>query len=100
MDYCQVLSFEWDEGNTAKCQKHGVTLAEIEAVFHHTPMVAPDIAHSQIEQRFIAIGKGTEQRLIFVVFTLRESVEGNLIRPISARYMHRKEIESYEKQTS
>ena len=37
---------------------------------------------------------------MFVVFTIREK-EGDLfIRPISARYMHRKETEGYEKESS
>ena len=100
MDAQSLSGFEWDEGNTAKCQKHGVTITEIEAVFQHMPMVAPDIAHSKAEQRLIAIGKGAGTRLIFVVFTFRERGDETYIRPISARYMHRKEIESYEKQTS
>ena len=25
---------QWDRGNRAKCQKHGVTIAEIEYIFH------------------------------------------------------------------
>jgi uncharacterized DUF497 family protein len=31
------------------------------------------------------------------VFTERDRGDGVLIRPISARYMHKKEVESYEK---
>lgn len=92
-----VAGFDWDEGNRAKCQKHGVTLAEIEAVFRHDHRIAPDPAHSADEERLLAIGKGTGPREIFVAFTLREGAVGRLIRPISARYMHRKEIEAYEK---
>ena len=97
MDHRNVSAFDWDGGNLAKCQKHGVTIAEIEAVFHHQPMVAPDIAHSKAEQRFIAIGSGAGPRPLFVVFTFRAVNDEVLIRPISARYMHRKEIESHEK---
>jgi hypothetical protein len=29
----QVSGFDWDDGNRAKCQKHGVSIAEIEALF-------------------------------------------------------------------
>lgn len=100
MDYRSTSGFEWDDGNLAKCQKHGVTIAEIEAVFHHQPMIAPDKAHSKVEQRLIAIGSGAGTRPIFVVFTLREVDEETLIRPISARYMHKKEIASHEKDTA
>ena len=92
-----VAGFDWDEGNRAKCQKHGVSLAEIEGVFAEDHRIAPDPAHSAEEERLLAIGKGNGPRAIFVAFTLREGVDGPLIRPISARYMHRKEIEAYEK---
>jgi uncharacterized protein len=36
---------------------------------------------------------------MFVVFTLRKKVDSaTYLRPISARYMHRKEIQQYEKE--
>jgi uncharacterized DUF497 family protein len=35
--------------------------------------------------------------LILPVFTLRKHGDSVLIRPISARYMHKKEVDSYEK---
>ena len=92
-----VAGFEWDDGNRAKCQKHGVSLAEIEAVFAGEHRIAPDPEHSAKEERLLAIGKGNGPRPVFIAFTLREGADGPLIRPISARYMHRKEIESYEK---
>jgi uncharacterized DUF497 family protein len=38
------------------------------------------------------------RRAIFVVFTLRRRGDDILIRPISARYMHDKEVKSYEKE--
>ncbi len=28
-----VSGFDWDDGNIEKCQKHGVSLEEIEALF-------------------------------------------------------------------
>jgi len=96
----KVAGFDWDDGNREKCAKHGVLLTEIEAVFRHRPHVAPDIAHSDIEARFLAIGKGDEGRFIFVACTLRKIEGETFIRPISARYMHRKEIEHYEKAAS
>lgn len=85
--------FQWDDGNSAKCQKHGVTLAEIEAMLTGTTRrIAPDVAHSAEEQRFLAVGRTPTGRPIFVVFTLR----GAFIRPLSARYMHAKEAQRYE----
>jgi uncharacterized DUF497 family protein len=37
---------DWDEGNLAKCQKHGVSVEEIEAVFAGEPQYSPDTVHS------------------------------------------------------
>ena len=33
--------FERDAGNRAKCQKHGVTIAEIEALFYEPLLITP-----------------------------------------------------------
>ena len=85
--------FEWDAGNIAKSQKHGLSLAEIESVFSERILILNDEANSEAEQRFRAIGVTRSGRRAFVVFTLR----GKRLRPFSARYMHRKEIERYEK---
>ena len=79
---------------------HGVTLLEIEDVFLHPHRLAPDLAHSTRETRFLAIGNGRGIRPIFVAVTLRQSAGVSLIRPISARYMHRKEIDHYEQTTA
>lgn len=88
--------FDWDDGNREKCQKHGVSAGEIEALFSNSPSIQPDIRHSHLETRFLAVGNASGGRMIFLAFTLR----GALIRPISARYMHAKEIKAYENATS
>jgi uncharacterized protein len=93
-----VAGFEWDEGNRRKCRKHGVSSEEIEAMFHQPLSVFPDPAHSHHEERFKAIGKSQEGRNILIVFTMRQRRGSRVIRPISARYMHRKEVEHYEKE--
>lgn len=90
--------FDWDRGNRTKCQKHGVTIKAIESLFLESVAILPDDAHSQKEQRFRVVGWTNENRAIFVVFTLRYQGSEALIRPISARYMHEKEIRSYEKE--
>jgi uncharacterized DUF497 family protein len=95
-----VSGFDWDDGNREKCSKHGIGLAEVEAVFAHPHHLAPDPAHSDAETRFLAIGRGGGPRPIFVAFTLREGSGETLIRPISARYMHRKEVDRYEQGTA
>ena len=96
----QVSGFDWDEGNWAKCQKHGVPIAEIEALFEHSPRIAPAPRHSAAEDRLIAVGKTSAGRALFVAFTIRAKAGRRLIRPVSARYMHGKEIAAYEKASS
>ena len=93
-----IAGFDWDEGNRAKCQIHGVSIGEIEELFarHHTIRV--DVEHSLVEERFKAIGQTDAGRFVFLVLTVRERDGKAYIRPISARYMHRKEVEHYEKE--
>jgi uncharacterized DUF497 family protein len=96
----QVAGFDWDDGNRSKCQEHGVPQAAIESMFNGSISVLPDPIHSSSEERFKAIGKSDDGRWIFVVFTLRKRRGKRLVRPISARYMHKKEVDHYEKETA
>jgi uncharacterized protein len=89
--------FDWDDGNRAKCRKHGVSIAEVEGLFAGVLFIEPDVAHSGREQRFRAVGRTVSGRSVFVVFTMRQQGDRQLIRPISARFMHRKEVVIYEK---
>jgi uncharacterized DUF497 family protein len=91
----EFTGFDWDGGNSAKCLKHGVSLEAIEWLFQRGVVVLPDDAHSRRERRFRAIGRTAEGRAIFVVFTLRRRGAATFIRPISARYMHAKEVKRY-----
>jgi uncharacterized DUF497 family protein len=75
-----------------------VAIREIESLFDGPLMLLPVEAHSTTETRFRAIGKVPGGRYIFLVFAIREIGGRSFIRPISARYMHRKEIEHYEKE--
>jgi uncharacterized protein len=95
-----VSGFDWDDGNRAKCRKHGVSIAEIESLLSGNPRVAPDPQHSTMEGRLIAVGRNTAGRPLFVAFTIRTKGDKQLIRPISARYMHAKEIKSYEAEST
>ena len=94
----QVNGFDWDKGNRAKCEKHGLSTAVIESLFTRPLAILPDPSHSQRERRLRAIGRTDKGRGVFIVFTLRRKDDAMLIRPISARYMHKKEIEAYEKE--
>jgi uncharacterized DUF497 family protein len=89
--------FDWDSGNREKCQKHGMSIAAIESMFQGPVVILPDKENSLNEQRYRAIGTTVKGRKAFVVFTLRHQGGTMRLRPISARYMHRKEVQAYEK---
>lgn len=89
--------FDWDAGNLEKCQKHGVSISAIEDLFTRPIAILPDPRHSVRERRLKAVGFTSEVRAIFLVFTMRRRGGRRLVRPISARYMHAKEIKAYEK---
>ena len=98
IDWMKITGFDWDEGNTRKNEKHGVSMAEAEQVFFNAPLlVLDDSRHSSEEPRFHALGKSDDSRLLHITFTVRH--KGEKIRVISARDMHRKERVIYEKAT-
>ena len=95
----KFVGFDWDKGNLQKCAKHGVSSEEIESLFTDATLyVSSDAAHSLTETRLRAVGRAYNGRSVFLVFTVRRRPEGNVIRPISARYMHKKEVAYYEKE--
>ena len=93
-----IAGFDWDDGNRRKCLQHAVSAEEVESLFLRPIMILPDQAHSSVETRFRAVGKTAEGRHIFLVFTIRTKEGERYFRPISARYMHRKEVQHYEKE--
>jgi predicted DNA binding CopG/RHH family protein/uncharacterized DUF497 family protein len=73
----EFVGFDWDDGNTAKCGKHGVSRQEIESVFMGAAfLLAPDEKHSGTEERFIAVARASRGRHLFVAFTTRPSNAG------------------------
>ncbi len=48
------------------------------------------------EPRMRAIGRTEAGRYVFLVFMFRTISNQTRLRPISARYMHQKEIDHYE----
>lgn len=92
----KITGFDWDDGNWPKCGKHGVSREEIEQVLLGEPAVMTDPFHD--EPRMRAIGKTQAGRYVFLAFMLREIDGQTKLRPISARYMHPKEVDHYEGQ--
>jgi uncharacterized DUF497 family protein len=98
IDIAEVAGFDWDTGNWPKCAKHGLSQDEIETVFLGDPAIYAHPAHSIAEQRLRAIGQNEAGRWVYVSFTLRHKDDGVYIRPVSARYMHQKEVSRYEQE--
>jgi len=91
------VGFQWDEGNADKnWELHHVSRAEAEETFFNRPLVvASDDKHSEREIRLAALGKTDADRLLAIVFAVRE----NLVRVISVRDMSRRERGLYEQAT-
>jgi len=87
-------SFEWDDGKNLSNQlKHNVSFEEAQLAFYDNKrIIAKDIEHSQIEQRYYCFGK-TEKGILTVRFTYRN----NIIRIIGAGYW-RKGKHIYERE--
>jgi uncharacterized protein len=94
-----LAGFDRDDANRLKCQRHGVALVDIEQC-SPTSRASFRISIIRPQDRFIAIGRATNNRPIFVAFTFRTVGGRRLIRPISARYMHAKEQQRYEAEGS
>ena len=91
-----AVFFKWDIGNIGKNKKHTVGDEEAEEVFFDTnKKTFTDRVHSGQEKRLRLVGKTRNNRLLFVVFTMR----GKDIRIISARDVNKKEVYLYEKTT-
>ncbi|MFC1849781.1 BrnT family toxin [candidate division CSSED10-310 bacterium] len=80
-------------GNTGKNWiRHEVTDGESEEIFFNKPLIlVKDSKHLQDENRSYVLGRTDRNRLLFVIFTLRD----NYIRVISAREMKQKEMRKY-----
>jgi uncharacterized protein len=91
-----AFEFEWDKGNVSKSLlKHDVNPQETEEVFLGRMAVAlgEQIEPVVNEQRLCIVGPSWKDRLLSVIFTIREG----RVRPISTRPANRKEKKIYEK---
>ena len=87
------MRFQFDPKKAASnLKKHGVSFADAEGVFYDPLAVHLSDPDSADEERFIAVGMGSADTILVVVYTLR----GDEIRLISARSATRKEVKSYE----
>ncbi len=89
----RVEGFDWDKGNIEKnWERHKVSFIECEEVFFNEPLIVQENeVHSRTENRYYALGRTNDERLLFIVFTIRR----NKIRVISARDMSKRERRVY-----
>jgi len=92
-----IAGFDWDSGNWPKCASHGASREEIEQVLLGAPSVMDDPFPGEPRKR--AIGRTLAGRYVVLVFMIREIDGLTRLRPISARFMHQKEIDHYERQS-
>ena len=90
------LQFQWDAGNTSHIiddyPERGNTTNEIESLFADPYFSSlPDRVDSRGEQQYNAVGDSNQNRLLYVVFSIRNGY----IRPISCRPASRKERNRY-----
>ena len=91
----RLVGFDWASGNADESSdRHAVSRAEAEAVFFNRPvLLTEDAKHSARERRYMVLGRTNDERLLSVIFTIRQ----DRIRVISARPMSRKERSHYVK---
>jgi len=87
------MRFIFDPAKAASnLRKHGVSFADAEGVLADPFAITIEDPDAVGEQRFIAIGLGSNGELLVVVYTER----GENYRLISARHATRKERNQYE----
>lgn len=88
------MILEWDADKATKnLSKHGVSFDEAKTVFNdplYIDFYDPD--HSDQEERYLVIGKSSNDRLLIVSYTER----GDTVRLISAREVTPAERKDYE----
>lgn len=89
------MRFEWDEAkDESNRRKHGVSFVEARQLFQSGVeyVVIYDADHSEVEDRFIAIGP-IARGVVVVVYT---DPEEDVVRILGARVATRRERDAYE----
>lgn len=78
--------FDWGEDNVDHIwDAHEVAPDEAEQALADPKRVPGEAYHTESEKRYAFIGMTEDDRLLFVVFTYRNTEHGRMIRVISAR---------------
>lgn len=74
--------------------KHGVSFDEASSVLFDPLALSFEDSDSEVEHRWVLLGMSDRERILVVVYTLRED---DVVRIISARKATRKEVKQYAK---
>ncbi|MBZ0198980.1 MAG: BrnT family toxin [Ignavibacteriaceae bacterium] len=90
----ETITFEWDENkNKLNQKKHSISFEEAQYAFSDANrIIAKDLEHSEIEERFYCFGK-----VAVNIVTVRFTYRNNKIRIIGAGYWRRGKV-IYEKE--
>ena len=90
------MEFQWSNAkNQSHQKKHGVSFEDASTIFFDTTTkVANDPEHSFTEERFLAIGYSSKQKLLLVIHCYQDDSE--FIRIISARKATKQERRQFE----
>lgn len=90
------ISFEWDEKkNLINKDKHGISFEEAKSVFYDEKAIEfYDDPHSEIEDRFLLLGRSQYFRILLVCHCVRN--KESKIRIISARKATKNEQKYYK----
>jgi hypothetical protein len=92
MAYTGPENIEWDDAKDRVNQKkHGLAFSEVRSLFESDYLEIFDADHSELEDRFIAIGP-IDRGLVVVVYTERDE---DTIRIIGARWANNRERSMY-----
>ncbi len=87
------MKFQFDPAKAASnVKKHGVSFADAEGVFYDPLAIHQEDPFSAWEERWLALGLGSNGQLLVAVYTLREKE----IRLISVRRATPHERKTYE----
>ena len=91
------MRFEWDEEKSWRnLLKHDVRFGTAVLVFDDPYALTQRDESSDEEERWITIGSVSPGMVLFVVHTLRDRCEEQIVRIISARFATLRERKTYE----
>lgn len=87
------MKFQFDPAKAkSNLKKHKVSFADAEGVFYDPLAIHSADPEAKDEERFIAVGLGSADQILVVVYTFR----GEDIRLISVRRATGREVKEYE----